>query len=305
MDVDGTLTDGKIFMGSSGELFKMFDIKDGYGIKKIIPEHQIIPVVITARNSRILEHRFRELDVVELHQGVLNKLDKLKEIIAKYSEIDNYEYSFKNVIYIGDDIMDVQCMQSVKENGGLAACPRDAIKKVLEISDFICTKRAGEGAVRELIDWLIYLRTSLEESLNFVRSISNEAFDFILGFNPSIQLDGKYDLSNGVLANVITYLTRNLEVTCYESHKKYIDVQYLIYGTEIMMIHPVNELKNIYEEYSFDRDITLYDYRQGNVTVLCPGDAIVLFPDDAHRGAISLNYPLLVRKIVIKIPMKS
>ena len=53
MDVDGTLTDGKIYMGQDGELLKAFDIKDGYGIKCLLPGANIIPVVITARNSKI------------------------------------------------------------------------------------------------------------------------------------------------------------------------------------------------------------------------------------------------------------
>lgn len=53
MDVDGTLTDGMIYMGDSGEMFKAFNIKDGYGIKDILPKYGIIPVVITARESNI------------------------------------------------------------------------------------------------------------------------------------------------------------------------------------------------------------------------------------------------------------
>lgn len=57
MDVDGTLTDGKIYMSENGEAFKAFDIKDGYGIKHILPKYGIIPVIITARESKIIERR--------------------------------------------------------------------------------------------------------------------------------------------------------------------------------------------------------------------------------------------------------
>ena len=57
MDVDGTLTDGKIYMGVEGEVMKAFDIKDGYAIHSLLKEHDIIPVVITARESTIVERR--------------------------------------------------------------------------------------------------------------------------------------------------------------------------------------------------------------------------------------------------------
>ena len=63
MDVDGTLTDGKIYMGAGGEVFKSFDIKDGYGITTILPKAGIVPVVITARKSKIVENRCAELDI--------------------------------------------------------------------------------------------------------------------------------------------------------------------------------------------------------------------------------------------------
>ena len=74
MDVDGTLTDGKIYMGNKGELFKAFDVKDGCGIKDILPEYGIIPVIITARQSDILKRRCEELNIINLYQGVRHKL---------------------------------------------------------------------------------------------------------------------------------------------------------------------------------------------------------------------------------------
>ena len=152
MDVDGTLTDGKIYMGQDGEVFKAFDIKDGYGIKCLLPPAEIIPVIITARRSRIVENRCKELDVEELHQGVMNKYETLMQVIHKYSEIDKKEYSLKNVAYIGDDLLDLQCMQPIKEAGGLVCCPNDAINRVKEIANFVASKSAGNGAVREIID---------------------------------------------------------------------------------------------------------------------------------------------------------
>lgn len=304
LDVDGTLTDGKIYIGESGEFFKAFDVKDGCGIKEILPRFQMRPVIITARNSKILENRCEELGIQELHQGVRNKLEKLEEIISEFSKLDNVNYSLENVAYMGDDILDIQCMKPVKKAGGLAACPLDAVKGVTDIADFICTKKCGEGAVREFIDWLTMMKSRSNKELENIRTISRVAYDFIMNFSPSKNTDGRYDLENGIHADVMTYLTKGIELTSYEAHKRYIDIQYLIYGTELMITHPVEGLRNYASSvYDEDKDTTLYKYNLGDAIILCSGDVIVLYPSDAHRGAIAHTVPMKVRKIVVKIPV--
>lgn len=145
MDVDGTLTDGKIYISNDGELFKAFNIKDGCGIHDIAIAAGIIPVVITGRNSDILEKRCREIGIQSIYQGVSNKIETL-ELISN---------NLNKIAYIGDDINDLPCMNLVKESGGIVACPADAVKKVKDIADFICEKNGGDGAVREFIDWLV------------------------------------------------------------------------------------------------------------------------------------------------------
>ncbi len=155
MDVDGTLTDGKIYMGQDGELFKAFDIKDGYGIKSILPQAHIIPVVITARSSRIVENRCRELDITDLYQGVTDKLETLLQVLRNYSLSDHTQYTLQHVAYVGDDILDLQCMHPVKEAGGLVCCPNDAVEQVKQIADYVAARKAGNGAVREIIDQML------------------------------------------------------------------------------------------------------------------------------------------------------
>lgn len=155
MDVDGTLTDGKIYMGPKGEVCKAFDIKDGCGIKILLPKHNIIPVIITARNSEIVQNRCEELGITDCYQGVYNKLLFLEDVISKYSKKDGREYSLANVVYVGDDLPDLPCLQEVQKAGGLAACPADAVQQVCNIADFVCQKEGGDGAVRECIEWLI------------------------------------------------------------------------------------------------------------------------------------------------------
>lgn len=144
MDVDGTLTDGKIYMGSSGEMFKAFDIKDGAGIHDIAIPSGIEPVIITGRSSEILKHRCSELGITRYYQGVSDKAGYLAKISNDLSEL----------AYIGDDINDLPGMIRIKEAGGLIGCPADAVKSVKETADYICTADGGNGAVREFIEWL-------------------------------------------------------------------------------------------------------------------------------------------------------
>lgn len=149
MDVDGTLTDGKIYMSNTGELCKAFNVKDGCGIHDILLPNGIIPIVITGRKSKILENRCEELGVVQLYQGVGDKLAVLKTIL------DETECNFSNVAYIGDDINDLSCMKHVKSDGGIVGCPADAARKVIAIADFVASYNGGDGAVRDFIEWIV------------------------------------------------------------------------------------------------------------------------------------------------------
>ena len=149
MDIDGTLTDGKIYMGVSGELMKAFSIKDGYGIHDVLPEYGIIPIVITGRSSSITENRCQELGISKLYQGVQDKSGQLNIILREL------KFSMSEVAYIGDDLNDYSCMQMIKSSGGIIACPNNAVQKVKDIADFISTYNGGDGAVREFIEWII------------------------------------------------------------------------------------------------------------------------------------------------------
>ena len=144
MDVDGTLTDGKIYMGNDGEVMKAFDIKDGYAIANMLPQMNITPVIITGRKSKILENRCRELKITELYQGIDDKISFLEKILQERN------LNFEHVAYIGDDLNDLECMQMVN----VAGCPADACDKIRNMADYVCTKNGGAGAVREFIEYL-------------------------------------------------------------------------------------------------------------------------------------------------------
>lgn len=145
MDVDGTLTDGKIYMSPSGEAMKAFNIKDGCGIHDILLPNHITPVIITGRKSQIVENRCKEIGIEEVHQGVSNKLDELL-VVA---------FDLSAVAYIGDDINDLKTMNAVKVAGGIVGAPNNAVKKVIDIADFVSPHDGGDGAVRDFIEWIV------------------------------------------------------------------------------------------------------------------------------------------------------
>jgi len=145
MDVDGTITDGKIYMGEHGEIMKAFNIKDGYAIREILPSYNILPVLITGRTSKIVENRAKELGITHFYQGITDKKSLLKNIVEKENML------MSNVAFIGDDINDLECMM----NCGLKGCPADAVLEVKKIADFISKKKGGEGAVREFIEAIV------------------------------------------------------------------------------------------------------------------------------------------------------
>lgn len=147
MDVDGTLTDGKIYMGNVGELMKAFNAKDGYGIAQILPQIGVVPVIITGRASSIVQNRARELNITELYQGVGDKLTILKQVA------EHYHLSAEEIAYMGDDLNDLECMHYC----GYTACPRNGADELKEYVDFVSSYDGGDGAVREFIENLAKL----------------------------------------------------------------------------------------------------------------------------------------------------
>ena len=151
MDVDGTLTDGKIYMGPSGEVMKAFSIKDGYAIAELLPQNGIEPVIITGRESSIVTKRCEELGIKYVFQNCKNKKERLIEI-AKDKGLALVDNKIVGVAYIGDDIQDISCMQ-ISE---IVGCPLDAAQEVKDVADYISKYGGGYGAARDFVEWLLY-----------------------------------------------------------------------------------------------------------------------------------------------------
>jgi len=145
MDVDGTLTDGKLHISDSSELYKTFDVKDGYALKNLLPEAGIVPVIITGRHSKIVELRAKDLDITEVWQNISDKAGALVLLAGKYG------LSLEKIAFIGDDLNDLPAMKLC----GLSGCPADAVNEVKKVADYICKKDGGYGAVREFAEWIV------------------------------------------------------------------------------------------------------------------------------------------------------
>ena len=147
LDVDGVLTDGRLWYGPDGESMKVFDVRDGHGLKNLIAAG-IGVAVISGRRSGAVSARMRELGVSDVAQGVTDKARALSELL-KRNAIDA-----KRVACLVDDTPDLGLMAAV----GLPAAVADAHPEVLAAAGHVTRAAGGRGAVREFCDWLIASR---------------------------------------------------------------------------------------------------------------------------------------------------
>lgn len=145
MDVDGTMTDGKIYIGNNGEIFKSFSVKDGYAIAELLPNSHVKTAVITGRNSDIVAIRANELKIDYVCQGVKRKKEKLN-VLAKQMRV-----CMEEIAYIGDDFPDLECIKIC----GFTACPADAIIEIKNSVNYVCKSNSGNGAIREFAEKII------------------------------------------------------------------------------------------------------------------------------------------------------
>ncbi|TDT69730.1 3-deoxy-D-manno-octulosonate 8-phosphate phosphatase (KDO 8-P phosphatase) [Hypnocyclicus thermotrophus] len=144
LDVDGTLTDGKLYYDNNGIETKSFSVKDGFAIVEA-RELGFKFGIITGRESKIVEKRAKELKFEIIYQGIKNKLEKIDEIC------NIYNIKYEEIAYMGDDINDIPAIKKV----GFTAAPNDADNFIKEQVDFVSTKNGGDGAVREFIEHIL------------------------------------------------------------------------------------------------------------------------------------------------------
>jgi YrbI family 3-deoxy-D-manno-octulosonate 8-phosphate phosphatase len=143
-DVDGVLTDAGMYYSESGEELKKFNTRDGMGIK-LLQRAGLITAIVTQERTKLVAWRGEKLMMPEVHQGVMDKLSLVREMAARHG------LSMDEVAYIGDDINDLATLKAV----GFSATPADGMPAVVEAVDYICVKKGGEGAVREIIEMIL------------------------------------------------------------------------------------------------------------------------------------------------------
>jgi 3-deoxy-D-manno-octulosonate 8-phosphate phosphatase (KDO 8-P phosphatase) len=144
VDIDGVMTDGRIVYSIYGDELKFFDVTDGFGIT-LLNRAGIKTVIITAKKSRIVKMRGRDLKVARSYAGFTNKLIPFNDIIKRF------KIPPEEICFIGDDLIDVPVLKRV----GLAVSVPNAIEEVKAISHYITSKPGGRGAVRETVDLIL------------------------------------------------------------------------------------------------------------------------------------------------------
>jgi len=144
LDVDGTLTDGGVYLDGKGNELKRFDIQDGYGIVWLL-RLGVKVVFLSGRYSSATQQRADELKISACINGTRNKIADLKRIASEFG-VDRSE-----VAYAGDDIPDMECIQW----SGLGMAVSNSVKEIAGAADWISQKCGGHGAIRECAEYII------------------------------------------------------------------------------------------------------------------------------------------------------
>jgi len=147
LDVDGVLTDGRLFYGPKGEMLKAFHVRDGHGIKQVAAAGIAI-AIISGRKSAAVVRRAKELGIRHVIQGAGDKLAALRKL-AKARRV-----SLEECACVGDDTPDAPILAAA----GVGIAVADAHLDALAVADLVTTRRGGHGAVREVCDWLMSAR---------------------------------------------------------------------------------------------------------------------------------------------------
>ena len=153
-DVDGVLTDGGLFFGDDGQEYKAFYSRDGLGMK-LLQRSGVEIGVITARNSEVVVHRMKNLDIKHVYQGRLDKIAAYDEMISKLN------IAPEHTAYVGDDVVDLPVMKRV----GLAIAVQDAHPFVKKHAHWVTPHEGGKGAARDACELIMEAQGTLEAQL--------------------------------------------------------------------------------------------------------------------------------------------
>lgn len=154
LDVDGVLTDGRLYYGNSGEELKAFDIQDGLGIK-LLQSAGIKVGIITGRSSDLVKRRAKELSIDPIMQGIEDKLTALNELLK------DMNFNIEEIAFVGDDLPDLAVVRRV----GLGITPANGNHILASQALWQTKKSGGNGAVREVAELILIAQGKLESLL--------------------------------------------------------------------------------------------------------------------------------------------
>lgn len=163
-DVDGTLTDGGIYIGSNGELFKAFNCQDGFAIT-VAHKFGLKTAIITGRESVITLNRAKELGITAVRQGQMNKRNAYKDLKAELNLRDD------EIAYVADDIIDLPVFVQV----GFRAAVGNARIEVQERAHFVAENDGGKGAVREVLEFILKAQGKWSEVIRQYTTVEDTA----------------------------------------------------------------------------------------------------------------------------------
>ena len=161
LDVDGVMTDGGIIPTAEGDFIRRYNAKDGYAIASAIREG-IKVFVISGGRGKMLENRLTMLGVTRMYLNCMDKTRAINEIIVDYG------LNPESMIYMGDDIPDLECMLMV----GIPVCPADAAMEVVEASRYVSEYNGGHGAVRDIVEQVMRAQGKWAKNLKGVLGIN-------------------------------------------------------------------------------------------------------------------------------------
>jgi len=144
LDIDGVMTDGHIIYSVYGDELKFFDVQDGFGIT-LLRKAGIKSVIITAKKSRIVKLRARDMKVAKAYQGYMDKVKAFNKAVRKF------RVAPEEVCFIGDDLIDLPVLKRV----GFAVAVPNAVEEVKKAAHHTTERAGGHGAVRELCDLIL------------------------------------------------------------------------------------------------------------------------------------------------------
>lgn len=143
-DIDGVWTDGGLYYTADGMVMKRFNVKDGMGVNRL-RERGIETGIVSGDNSDIITARGQRLKLDLIYIGIRDK----KQVLDEICNLRNLKY--ENIAFIGDDVNDIEILQSA----GLTAAPSDAMDEIIEMADYVCKRRGGDGAFREFVEFIL------------------------------------------------------------------------------------------------------------------------------------------------------